>query len=181
MYPSDAISFPANMVDGDSLKVFSERPGYNEGRQFRVDYEFSIDNNDVQVLKFVINDDVDLLLSSVDIDQGGLYYRVFSGGVEGGTFDENINIYRSNNKTGVPTPISQVSASTGGTLDVSGETPNTTIRIRTANNSAQRSTVGGSIDDMRGFPPTTAYIVMTTLDGSNATCTGTLKIEWEQK
>lgn len=181
MYPSDVVTFPDALLSGDSLQVVSERPSYKEGREFRMDYEFSLDSGTTRVLKFVINGNIDLNLSNVDVDQGGLYYRVFSDGTEGGTFGTTIPVYRANNKSGIPTPAPIVSVSTGGTLDVTGQEPNTILRIRTANSNAQRNTVGGTLGDMRGFPPTTAYIVMTTLSGVNTTCTGTLKLRWEQE
>lgn len=181
MYPSETISLPSELLTGDSLNVFNERPSYDEGKQFRIDYEFSIDSGETRVIKFEIGSNINLLSSNVDVDQGGLYYRVFAGGVEGGLFNTPITVHRINLKTGAPSPTTSVTVSTGGTLDVTGVTPNTILRVRTANSNAQRNTVGGVLGDMRGFPPTTAYVVITTLTGVNTTCTGTLKLRWEQE
>lgn len=180
-YPSETLNFPSELLTGDSLNVFSERPSYEDGRQFRIDYEFSVDSGDTQVIKFEIGSNINLLLSNIDVDQGGLYYRVFSGGTEGGTFSDAVTVYPANSKSGVATPTPAVTVSTGGTLDITGEEPNTTLRIRTANSNAQRNTVGGVLGDMRGFPSTTAYVVITTLTGVNTTCTGTIKLRWEQE
>lgn len=168
------------MISGDTIVTSLQSVGYNEGRQFRIDYEFNIASGTPSVLKFEIAGNIDLLSSIADVDDGNLYYRVFSGGVEGGVFDDDITVFRVNNKAGVPTPTGVVIVTTGGTLDITGVEPNTTLRIRTANASGQRETVGGSINDMRGFPVVTAYVYMSVLDGGGS-CTGTLKLRWEQE
>lgn len=178
MYPADGV--PSSLISGDTLVTSYESVGYNEGRQFRIDYEFDIDSSTDRVLKFEIAGNIDLLSSVADVDDGNLYYRVFSDGIEGGTFGDDVTVFPVNSKSGAPTPTSAVTVTTGGTLDISGEEPNTTLRIRTASANGQRQTVGGSINDMRGFPTATAYVYMSVLDGGGS-CTGTLKLRWEQE
>lgn len=162
------------------LRVETGSTAYNEGRAFRAVHEFALGAGEVRVIKFAIAGNIDLRLSRQNVDVGGLDYRVYAGGVEGGTFDQIIPTRRGNNKSGVPIVAPMVTISYGGTLDVTGVDPADIVRLLTANASGQRFTVGGDDGIQRGFPATTAYVVLSTLAGAAAPA-GVLHYEWEQE
>lgn len=158
----------------------SSSPAFDEGKIFRAFWELNLSSNDTRVFKFVITGDIILLSSSIDIDDGGIEYRVYAGGVESGTFTP-VTTYRSNNMSGVGAPASDVTVSTGGQLDTTGFTNTDIVRVRAANANSKQSTVGAFIDDARGFPATTAYVVVKPLAGVSGSTSGTIKWLWRNR
>lgn len=150
---------------------------YDEGRKFRAFYDFTGATMPV-VLKFVIDKPINLMLSTQEVHDGALRYRVFTGGVEGGTFGTTIPSLRTNNKVGTPVIDSGVTLTTGGTLDVTGQAVNDVVYVRTAGASGQTSTVADSTLSDRGFPPTTAYVVIDQIPSASKSPEGVLKYEW---
>lgn len=151
-------------------------PAYDQGRKFRVFYDFTGKTIPV-VLRFVITKPIDLTLSLQEVHDGAMRYRVFTGGVEGGTFTP-ITPLRVNNKPDVPIVDSGISISVGGTLDITGQEPNEIVYVRTSGASGQTSTVTDSALNTRGFPPTTAYVVIDQIPGGNKPPSGVAKYEW---
>ncbi len=166
--------------DNQRIKVDDGNPAFDSGKIFRAFWELDLPNNDTRVFKFTITGDIILLSSSIDIDDGGIEYKVYAGGVESGTFTP-MTSFRSNNMSGVDTPASNVTISTGGTLDVTGVPLNDLVRVRAANANSKEATVGTFTDDARGFPATTAYVVVSTLPGVSGTSSGVIKWLWQNR
>ncbi len=160
------------------LKTESGNTVYDTGKIFRAFYELNLSNNATRVFKFEVSGDVDLLSSQIDIDEGGIEYRVYAGGVEGGTFTP-LQEYAVNNKSTVTNETSLVKVSTGGAVDVSGILNNDVVRIRAANANSKQATVDSADDNIRGFGAVTAYVVVKSLDGVNGNTTGTIKWRWQ--
>lgn len=173
-------SLKAGSGQNQSLRVSSSSPAFDEGKIFRAFWELNLESGSIRVFKFEIIGDIILLSSSIDIDDGGIEYRVYAGGVESGTFTP-ITTYRSNNMSGVGTTTSNVILSTGGQLDVTGVASNDLVRVRAANANSKQSTVGTFVDDERGFPATTAYVVVKPLAGVSGSSTGTIKWLWRNR
>ena len=164
------------------VKVESGNAAFDEGKIFRAFYPVELDGGAIsrRVFKFVITGDITLLKSEIDIDAGGIDYRVYTSGTESGTFTP-ITSYRTNGMSGTPTPTSNVTVYTDGTLTVTEGTHNDLIRVRSAGANSKQSTVGISADDMRGFPATTAYVVIKSLDGQNTAAKGVIKWQWQNR
>jgi hypothetical protein len=167
----------SNTENARRLKTEDGSTAYDEGRLFRTQYDILSGETLPLVIKFEISTNINLLSALQDVHDGSMRYRVFSSGIEGGTFTP-ITVYRANNKTGVPIVDSGLTVSAGGTLDVTGITPIDISYIRTAGASGQTSTVEGLQSRMRGFPPTTAYVVVDQIPTSNKAPEGVLKYEW---
>lgn len=166
-----------NICGNCSSSQSASETAFNLGRIFRSFYELDLGANETLVFKFEVTGDVVLESSAIDIDAGGIRYAVYSGGVEGGTFDP-LTPFKTNNVSGTPAATSNVTISVGGTLDVAGVEPNDVTRVLAANANSKQSTVGVVEGDMRGFPATTAYVVVEALDGVNSSSTGTIKWLW---
>jgi len=169
-------TYTSSITGTRRLKTEQGSTAYDEGRLFRTFYDFTGDTMPV-VLKFTITKDANLLSSSQEVHDGSLRYRVYTSGVEGGTFTD-LTSYPVNNKTGVVASDSGITVSVGGTLDVSGVEPNDVVYVRTSGASGQTSTVDAITSSSRGFPPTTAYVVIDQIPGGNKSPEGVLKYEW---
>ena len=163
------------------LKVEESSTAFEDGRVFRSYHELDIANNETQVFKFTLTGDVVLLSSNIDLDDGGIRYEVYnSDPIESGVF-EPIPSYQTNLASGASLNISNVVISTGGEVDVTGLTPNDVTRVLSANANSKQSTVGVIDGDERGFPATTAYVVVSVLDGVSGGAKGTIKWLWYNK
>lgn len=176
--------FGAVVVNKDKetarVKVEGGNAAFDEGKIFRSFYQVSLASGVTRVFKFVVSGDVVLLSSNIDIDDGGIEYKVYSGGVESGAFTP-LPSFRTNNMSNVGTPTSNVQVFTGGALDTTAATLNDLVRIRAANANSKQATVGALDDDMRGFPATTAYVVIENLDGVSGTSSGVIKWQWQNR
>lgn len=168
---------PQRLGSGNpSLPVEITSESYINGRSFRTLFDFSESTLPV-VLKFVISKDIDLTLATQAIYEGSLSYKVYANGVEGGVFSE-IPQYRENNKSNTPVVDSGMAIYTGGSLDVTGINPIDETYLKTSGISNQASTAGAGEASMRGFPATTAYVVIDELGTSNNEPKGIVKYEW---
>ena len=185
MTPHAIKGIPSDLItDGEygarRLKVEGGNSAFDDGKIFRSFWELNLASAATRVFKFSVTGDVILLSSSIDIDDGGIEYKVYAGGAESGVFTP-LTAFRSNLMSGVATPASNVIISTGGALDVTGVAVNDIIRVRAANANSKQSTVGSEVDDMRGFPITTAYVVVKNLTGVSGSSTGALKWRWQNR
>jgi hypothetical protein len=180
--PSDLMSSPVEGVRRAKVtnQTLTEK-AFDDGLRFRAFYDFTLATSEVRVIKFVITKEINLTFSGQFMDSGGLRYRVFAAGpTEGGTFTAAAQSQRMNNRLGVPVFTSGIEILAGGTLDVTGFSPIDQNNILTAGATAQRTTVDGTQFGPRGFPVTTAYVVMDTLStaGNTTAPSGLLKYEW---
>jgi hypothetical protein len=166
------------------VKVTSQtltEKAFDEGLRFRAFYDFTLATSEVRVIKFVITKEINLTFSAQFVDAGGLRYRVYAAGpTEGGTFTTAAESLKLNNRLNIPVVAPGITILSGGTLDTTGFSPIDQINILTAGASAQRSTVDGTQFSPRGFPVTTAYVVLDTLPtaGNTGAPSGLLKYEW---
>ncbi len=149
---------------------------YDLGRKFRLTYDITGDTLPA-VFKFEISKNIDLTLSTQNIYDGAMRFRVFIGGVESGTFNA-LPSYRTNIKAGVEASDAGLTVSTGGALDVTGVDYVDISYIKTASQNHQNSTVTGESKSTRGYPPTTAYVVIDNIPGDSNDPEGTVSWEW---
>lgn len=164
------------LPNGMSDKEVDRMNAYDEGRKFRLTYDISGETLPL-VLKFEITKNIDLTLSVQNIYEGALVYKVFVGGVEGGAFTP-ITSYRTNAKTDAPIVDSGMVVSSGGTLDITGVDYVDISYIKTASQNQRNSTVTGESISDRGYPPTTAYVVIDNIPGDNNDPFGIVEYEW---
>lgn len=162
------------------LKTENSDSSFDEGNIFRAFWELNLSSGATRVFKFTLSDDVILLSSNIDIDDGGISYEVYSGGVESGVFTP-IQEFKTNLTSGTPSNTSNAKISTGGALDVSSAIRTDLTRVLSANANSKQSTVGSIDGDMRGFPATTAYVVIKNLAGVSGSSKGTIKWLWKNK
>lgn len=176
--PSDLLTSEENYLR--RVKVETGSTSYELGSRFRVFHDFSDDAMPI-VLKFSITKDIDLISAQQSVYEGWLRYRVFTGGVEGGVFAP-IQQFRSNNKSTADIGVdSGMVVSTGGTLDTSSATLSDIVYLKTSGATGQSSTISNGDNTLRGFPATTAYVVIDQIPGGNNPPKGVLKYEWEVK
>lgn len=155
---------------------------FDLGREFRINQEFSIPSGDSVIYKIVLGVNTLLTFSQLEIDQGGIKYAVYTSlqTTETSAFNTVVPIYRKNNMSTAPVVTSLNNIYAGGGANFTG-VPNTVIRIRTSSGNASRSSAVSTGDQQRGFPPTTIYLEMSSLEGINTTSTGVFNLEWTEK
>lgn len=174
----------------ERLRVDEEETGFYDGREFRTFKEFdttagtSIAAGATYVMKAVVPIDIVLIQLSALFDNGQVRIVTAVGGTEGGTFSEVLPVLPANNMAGqrakvtgggfyAPTVVLTAGGThTGGTvLDV--------IRLRTANATAQATTVGAGTDSSRGVAANTYYFRITNTSAGIAE--GVFSARWEEK
>ena len=167
----------------ERLKVDVGQTGFWEGREFRVSYELSISSSVSRVLKFSSPVDFILQSQSLTCDEHGILFQAYRAlqGNEGGVFDGYVPIYKNNFQSTAPGYTGQVAITTGGTftpIDVNSSVE--TIRLRTANATAQAVTVGGAVSGERGLAAGDYYLVFSNLAGSG-TALGVYSLIFEER
>lgn len=157
--------------------------GFAEGRAYRVNYRDTIpqDGNEI-VLRYDNGGDTVLTLSTLEVQQGGVAYEIYSSDnvTETSPFDGTPlpifpkNTMSTNPRLGTP---SQVVVSTGGTATFTGE-PNATVDLRSPASAGARASVVGGDGTIRGFGASTLYVRISLLEGINTDTKFTLKQEW---
>lgn len=148
-------------------------------REFRINEELSVAVGTRLIYKFVLNTNTLLTSSSIEIDQGGLRYSVWSAqqAVETLPFETTVTVYRKN-LLNPPLHLPENRIFKGGAANFSG-VANTISRVRTSGNSGRSSIVGESTS-VRAFPQTVTYVEIMPLDGINQTSTGVWNLEFEE-
>ena len=165
------------------LRTDGGEPGFWLGRQFGLAYEFSIAGNGRQVVK--VNTPIDAILYSVDIqvDSGDLYYRVFGSpdtSLETAAFTTPLNLgVPLNTMSFTETFADQVTFSTGGEIDETGQVAFPIRRIRTADNTNFAGSASDSGPLVRGFAAGNAYLVLEALTADPVT--GVLEFRYENR
>lgn len=167
------------------VTLSQEEIAYRDGRSYRVDIPLTIPNGAGDIfLKYVVGGDTDLTLSTLECDQGGAEYTVWTAAQasnESG-ITTAVTVIPKNSKSTAPVRPSHITltrtASAGsGTLTLTGQ-QNTTLRVRTAGASGQRLNAVAGEESARGFPSTTVYVRIRQLTGVNTDTIMVLKQEW---
>lgn len=175
----------------ERVRVDEEEIGFYDGREFRTFREFnssgaatSIAAGATYVIKAVVPIDIVLVQLSAHFDNGTVRIETVVGGTEGGSFTDIFPILGANNMAGQRAKVvgggfylPTVTLSGGGTH--TGGTVIDVIRLRTANATAQATTVGATTDSKRGVSANTYYFRITNISASIAE--GVFSARWEEK
>lgn len=193
--PLDIAAFDSNIVSGpggfNRLRVDTGEPGFWAGRQFAWQSEVVLSAGEVIAFRFDLPLDVVLLDSQLTVDEGSMYYRVFRADqiTETGTFATDatgkahpLNVTSFSPAYALQTTAFTDGASASGGVTISGgATPYPVSRLRTSGATAQAFLVGASGGLARGFPPTSAYVVVTQLPGATGGTKGTITLKFEER
>lgn len=177
--PSDLLTslFPGTR----RLRVDVAETGLFENREFRISQELDIASDTTLVYRFRSPINFILQLQALDIDQGAVRFRAFRGeqGTPGGTFTD-VPMLRVNGMTDAPAYTRQASVAKGGTFTpTEGQEAVETLRVRSANATAQQATVTASPGDQRGLPPGDYYLMIENI--GNGVATGVYTLRWEER
>lgn len=171
--PNDLLT--SDKEDVRRIKTQNSSEAFEDGRGFRLPYEYSLTDTPV-VLRFVSA--VDFMLSSQTLicDQGNIRLDAYRDGTESGiwttvpTFKRNIVDNQAY--------VGQVIVSTGGAI--TPITPSVDIiRVRTSGATAQQSNVSEALNSSRKLSAGTYYLQLSRIDGNDVS-TGVYLIEWEE-
>ncbi|GAA0567544.1 hypothetical protein ACFQH5_15735 [Halomonas salifodinae] len=172
------------------IRVDAGEPGFWAAQQFAWEYELSLAAGETQVFRFDLPVDVILLDSQLSVDDGSLYYRVYRADqiTETGSFATNVTskAHPLNVTSFAPSYALQTTAWTDGVSPTGGVTidddsPYPVRRVRTSGATAHASLVGANAGLMRGFPPTSAYVVATQLPGAAGGTSGIITLAFEER
>lgn len=180
------------MTDGGDgpnrrLRVDVGQTGFFGRRMWSLNYEFATANPIAAtplVFRFTIPVNFIIHAHSLSLDQGGLTLRTYSAaqGTEGGTFSTTHTPASDNSMTEKAAYAFQSQIASGGTFTPNvGQVPITPLRVRTANATAQQSSVGGEAVSEKGRAAGTYYAVLARMTGVAGDCTGVYTIEIEER
>lgn len=147
---------------------------FNSGYDFRAFYEFNISAGTTQVIKVVSTIDTVVRILAVELDAGSLSFELVNGGTEGGTFNGNITVWRSNTMTTCPERDIGVTFTTNGT-----HTGGTVVDKFSLAATNQTGPAYLSEDLPIGFAPGTFYLRL--VNGGNQSATGIFRARWEER
>lgn len=176
-YRVHGIGDPGNAV----LSAGGEDSAFDNGDSYRIDYPFNIPQGGGPiVIKYVVNEPTILTLSTIELDQGGIEYRVFTEAqtTETEPFTAPITVYPKN-LTVTPNP-SPVEIFNDGAATFTGQ-QNTTLRIRTASGGGNRNSAVTGESTRRGFGQSVVYAEIKALEGVNVETLGVLKQEFYRR
>lgn len=179
------ITFKANhplltSLTNPRLRVDQAQTSFFEGKQFRTFIEYSIPAGETRVIRVTSPVNFVLLGQTLECDEGFCrMVAVAGGGTPGGSFSDALPIIGKNRMTERPLPYyaAQITVHTGGT-HVDG-TPVEILRVKTANATAQQSSVGGGVNDERGLPPGVYYIRLN--NPGSGPASGVYSFFWEER
>lgn len=178
-YPAKILTLASNLLSGNRMKVEDGDSAFEEGRQFRIGYEFDLsDTSGRRVIQITFGNNIVLTKSSLEVDQGGVRYSVVGGATATGTFNATIPSLRKNNMDGAPQLTSQTIFKTGG--DFTGGTDFPIARVRTGSGNNARASSINTAAQNRGFGTNTLFIVLEDLNGVNDDSLGLLNLEWDE-
>lgn len=180
------------LTDGGSgpnrrLRVDVGQTGFFGRRMWSLNYEFATANpinTTPLVFRFTIPVNFIIHAHSLSLDQGGITLRTYSAaqGVEGGAFSTTHTPASENSMTEKAAYAFQTSIASGGTFTpTAGQVPITPLRVRTANATAQQSSVGGEAVSEKGRAAGTYYAVLSRMTGVAGDCTGVYTIVIEER
>lgn len=169
------------------LRVDSGQTGFFARRLWSLNYEFASANPIAAtplVFRFTMPVNFIIHAHSLSLDQGGLTLRTYSAaqGTAGGTFSTTHTPVSDNAMTEHSVYAFQTQIASGGTFTPNaGQVPITPLRVRTANATAQQSSVGGEAVSEKGRAAGTYYAVLSRMTGVAGDCTGVYTIEIEER
>lgn len=172
--PADLLT--SQKIGTRRIRVDTGQTGFFERREFRISQELSIPTGTSLVFKFSSPVNFILWEQVIVCDANLIKFEAVVGGTPGGTFDTPITIWGKNRMTEQPAYAGQVTISTGGT--VTGGQVAEVLRIRSANATAQQSSIGETVSSERGLPTGDYYL---RLSAEGGTATGTISLVWEER
>lgn len=169
------------------LRVDVGQTGFFGRRMWSLNYEFAAANPIAAtplVFRFIIPVNFIIHAHSLSIDQGGLTLRTYSAaqGTPGGTFSTAHAPISENSMTEAASYAFQTQIASGGTFTPTvGQVPLTPLRVRTANATAQQSSVGGEAVSEKARATGTYYAVLARMTGVSGDCTGVYTIVIEER
>lgn len=169
------------------LRVDTGQTGFFARRMWSLNYEFASTNPIAAtplVFRFTIPTNFIIHAHSLSLDQGGLTLRTYSAaqGTAGGTFSTTHTPISENSMTENVAYAFQTAIASGGTFTpTAGQVPLTPLRVRTANATAQQSSVGGEAVSEKGRSSGTYYAVLARMTGVSGDCTGVYSIVIEER
>lgn len=164
------------------LRVDPGQTGFFARRMWRVSYEFTALEATPIVMRVSIPVNFIIHHQGIEIDSGGLSLKAYRStqGTPGGTFNVPVPIWSANFMNQQSEYTFQAAIDTGGTFTPSAG-PVETIRLRTSNATAQRSSVGGESFGERGLAAGTYYLVLARLAGISDTTQGVFTLVVEER
>ncbi|MNQ38822.1 hypothetical protein D3C85_524160 [compost metagenome] len=169
------------------LRVDVGQTGFFGRRMWSLNYEFAAANPIAAtplVFRFIIPVNFIIHAHSLSLDQGGLTLRTYSAaqGTAGGTFSTTHTPVSENSMTEAASYAFQTQIASGGTFTPTvGQAPLTPLRVRTANATAQQSSVGGEAVSEKGRAAGTYYAVLARMTGVSGDCTGVYNLVLEER
>lgn len=163
------------------LSVENRNTGFEEGKEFRISYEYSVAAIPT-VLRVTSTTDFIILIQSIGCDNEGVRFTAYrqEQGVAGGAFDEVVPIYKNNFASFSKDLDPVISIDTNGTFTPNPSEPSVeTIRVRTAGGTGQSITVGRSSQGVRGLPANVYYLILERITTSG-TAQGVYDLLWEE-
>lgn len=181
---------PAELLTGTTnprLRVDVGQTGFFERRTWSINYEFSTTNPIAAtplVFRFIMPTNFIIHAHGLTVDQGGVTLRTYTAaqGTPGGTFGTSQALSSENSMDEQVAYSFQSQVASGGTFTPSaGQVPLTPLRVRTANATAQQSSVGGEAVSEKGRAAGTYYAVLSRMAGVSGDCTGVYTIVIEER
>lgn len=190
---STAISNPSGdlLTDGGfgpvrRLRVDSGQTGFFARRMWRISHEFTALDATPLVFKVVVPVNFIIHHQQLTVDEGGIAFHAYRStqGTEGGTFNIAIPMYSANFMDEQDPYVFQATVTTGGTFTPAAPPAGVsveTIRVRSANATAQQTTVGGESFGERGLLFDTYYLVLSKLAGVTGASSGVYTLIVEER
>lgn len=169
------------------LRVDVGQTGFFGRRMWSLNYEFATANPIAAtplVFRVIIPVNFIIHAHSLSLDQGGMTLRTYaaSQGTPGGTFSTVHTPVSENSMTEAASYAFQSQIASGGTFTPTvGQIPLTPLRVRTANATAQQSSVGGEAVSEKGRAAGTYYAVLSRMAGVSGDCTGVYNLVIEER
>lgn len=169
------------------VRVDAGQTGFFDRRMWALNYEFASVNpiaGTPLVFRLVIPTNFIIHAHSLTVDQGGVTLRTYaaSQGTPGGTFSTSHPPVSENSMTESSAYAFQSVIDSGGTFTPTvGQAPLTTLRVRTANATAQQSSVGGESVSEKGRAAGTYYAVLSRMTAVAGDCTGVYSLVVEER
>ena len=156
---------------------------FQSGREYRISEELAIAATPL-VFRFECTKDFTLRKQSLEVDEGALRLSAYrdAQGTEGGTFSDDVAIYKANFASTTPNVETSTNITTGGTFTPAALPAGKAvefIRVKTASSTAQQSTVSGGIGEERSLAAGIYYLVIDRFTGSG-TSEGVFALTWEE-